>query len=560
MLEMQGVAFKPRAFERAALSIADMAEDLAVIYEKGGTKALEEVPGVGKSLAEMIEEYIKIRRIKEYQNLKKKIPVDIEGLTKVEGIGPKGVYKLYKKLGIRTLGQLEKAAKAGQIRDLEGFGAKSEEKILKGLDFVKKHSGRYVLGYILPEVRAIVERLDKHPHIQKVMAAGSARRMQETVGDADILITSQKPEAVMDAFVNMPEVGRVVAKGSTKSVVKLKNGLEIDLRVVPTGSFGAALQYFTGDKNHNVEIRKIAMARGYKLNEYGLYKGDKIIAGKTEEEIYKKLGLDYIEPELRTLSGEIEAAQNHKLPRLIEYGSLRGDLQVQTDWTDGENSIEEMAEAARGLGLEYICVTDHTRSLAMTGGSDEKKLLKQMAAIDEINSKLKAKNIKFRILKGAEVNILKDGLLDIDDKVLSKLDVVGAAVHSLFNLPRADQTKRIITAMENPNVDILFHPTGRIINKRPAFDADMDEIIKAARRTGTVLEIDAFADRLDLKDEHIRKAIAAGVKLAIDSDAHSTEHYKYLELGIAQARRGWCEKLDIINAWPLEKMLEFLKK
>ena len=560
LLEMQGVAFKPRAFERAALAIADLGEDLREIYKKGGTKALEEVPGVGKSMAEMIEAYIKTRHIKDYESLKKKIPVDIEGLTKVEGIGPKGVYKLYQELGIRTLVQLEKAAQAGKIRDLEGFGQKSEEKILKGLDFVKKHSGRYVLGYILPEVRAIVSRLDKNPHTQKVVACGSVRRMQETVGDVDILITSPKPEAVIDAFVSMPEVARVVAKGSTKSVVKLTNGLEIDLRVVASESFGAALQYFTGDKNHNIEIRKIAIAHGYKLNEYGLYKGSKMVAGKTEKEIYNKLGLDYIEPELRTLTGEIEVAKNHKLPKLIEYGSLKGDLQVQTDWTDGENSIEEMAEAARQMGLEYICITDHTRSLAMTGGADEKKLTRQMAEIDKINKSSKFQASGFKILKGAEVNILKDGSLDIDDKVLARLDVVGAAVHSLFNLSRADQTKRIVAAMENPNVDILFHPTGRIINKRPAFDVDIDEIIKAAQRTGTVLEIDAFADRLDLKDEYIRKAVEAGVKLAIDSDAHSIEHYKYLELGIAQARRGWATKNNIINAWPLDKMLGFLKK
>ncbi|MFY9492984.1 MAG: DNA polymerase/3'-5' exonuclease PolX [Minisyncoccia bacterium] len=559
MLEMQGVAFKPRAFLRAAAAISDLTQDLEKIYKTGGTKALEEVPGVGKSMAAMIEEYIKNRRIKEYQDLKKKIPVDIEGLTKVEGIGPKGVYKLYQELGIRTLVQLEKAAKAGKIRNLEGFGQKSEEKILKGLEFVKKHSGRYVLGYILPEVRAIVGRLDKNPHTQKVVACGSVRRMQETVGDVDILITSQKPEAVMDVFVSLPEVGRIVAQGRTKSVVKLANGLEIDLRVVAPESFGAAVQYFTGDKNHNVELRKIAIRHGYKLNEYGLYKGDKIVAGATEEEIYKKLGLDFIPPELRTASGEIGAAQEHRLPKLVDYSDLKGDLQIQTDWTDGENSIEEMAEAARRMGLEYICITDHTRSLAMTGGADEKKLLRQMAEIDKINSKIKSQISKFRILKGAEVNILKDGSLDIRDDVLAKLDVVGAAVHSLFNLPRTDQTKRIVTAMENPNVDILFHPTGRIINKRPAFEVDIDEIIKTAQRTGTVLEIDAFADRLDLKDEYVRKAVGAGVKLAIDSDAHSTEHYKYLELGIAQARRGWCEKSDIINAWPLEKMLGFLK-
>ncbi|MEK7078150.1 MAG: helix-hairpin-helix domain-containing protein, partial [Patescibacteria group bacterium] len=427
LLLMQGVAFKPQAFERASLNIESLGEDLADIYKHGGAKALEVVPGVGKSMAEMIEEFIKTGHIKEYQALKKKIPVDIEGLTSVEGIGPKGVYKLYKELGIRTLGQLEKAAKAGQISRLEGFGQKSEEKVLRGIEFIKKHTGRYILGYILPEVRSIVAQLDKNPHTEKVVVAGSARRMQETVGDVDILVTSKKPEAVMNMFVSLPEVGRVMVKGSTKSVVKLKNGLEIDLRVVAPECFGAALQYFTGDKNHNVEIRKIAITKGYKLNEYGLYKGNKIVAGKTEEEIYNKLGLNYIEPELRILSGEIELARNHKLPKLIDYGSLKGDLQIQTDWTDGENSIEEMAQAAMEVGLQYILITDHTKSLAMTGGADEKKLLRQMSEIDELNKSSptlprlrgagKFQDTGFKILKGAEVNILKDGSLDIRDDV-----------------------------------------------------------------------------------------------------------------------------------------------
>lgn len=559
-MDMQGVAFKPQAFERAAQNIENLGEDLADIYKKGGTKALEEIQGVGKSMAEMIEEYVKTRHIKEYQVLKKKIPVDIEGLTSVEGVGPKGVYKLYKELGIRTLSQLEKMAKVGKIRDLDGFGQKSEEKILKGLEFVKKHSGRYILGFVLPEVRQIVSRLEKSQYADKVLLCGSVRRMQETIGDVDILITSKNAKEVMEAFIKMPEVGRVVAHGETKSVVKLKNGLEIDLRVVAPESLGAAAQYFTGDKNHNVEMRKIAIAHGYKLNEYGLYKGEKLVAGKTEEEIYNKLGLEYIEPELRTLTGEIKAAQNHNLPKLINYDDLRGDLQVQTNWTDGENSIEEMAEAAMKMGLEYILITDHTKSLAMTGGSDEKKLMRQMAEIDKINKRSKFQNAGFKILKGAEVNILKDGSLDIDDKTLAKLDIVGVAVHSLFNLSRADQTKRIIKVMENPNVDILFHPTGRIINKRPAYEVDMEGIVKAAKRTGTVLEIDAFADRLDLKDEHIKMATAEGVKLSIDSDAHHIDHIKYLELGIAQARRAWATKVDIINTYPLEKMLGFLKK
>ncbi|MEK9174564.1 MAG: helix-hairpin-helix domain-containing protein, partial [Patescibacteria group bacterium] len=363
LLEMLGAAFKPQAFLRAAENIENLGEDLKDTYRKGGTKALAEIPGVGKSMAEMIEEYIKSNRIKEYQALKKKIPVDVEGLTSVEGIGPKGVYKLYKKLGIKTLADLEKAAKAGKIRNLEGFGQKSEEKILKGLEFVKKHAGRYVLGFMLPEICQIVSRLEKNQYVEKVLLCGSARRMQETIGDVDILVTSKKPKEVMNIFINMPEVDRVVTKGETKSVVKLKNGLEVDLRVVAPESFGAAAQYFTGDKNHNVELRKIAIEKGYKLNEYGLYKIKKsnlknknynskiknkesLIAGESEEDIYHALGMDFIPPEIRTMSGEIEAARDHKLPQLIEYGSLKGNMQTHTDWSDGEASLEKMAEAA----------------------------------------------------------------------------------------------------------------------------------------------------------------------------------------------------------------------
>jgi DNA polymerase (family 10) len=559
MLGMQGVSFKPQAYEKASLVIGELTEDVKDIYKKGGLKDLEKIPGVGKGMAERIEEYIKTEKIKDYENLKKKIPVDIESLNMVEGIGPKGIYKLYNELGIRKLVDLEKAARSGKIRKLEGFGEKSEEKILHGIEFLKKHSGRYILGFVLPEIRLIVSKLESSLYTDKVVVCGSARRMQETIGDVDIVVTSKKPDEVMKFFVGMPEVSNVIEHGDTKGSVRLKNGLEIDLRVIDPESFGAAVQYFTGDKNHNIELRKIAIDKGYKLNEYGLYNGNKIIAGKTEEEIYEKLGMDFIEPEMRMAFCEIEASQNHKLPKLINYDDLKGDLQIQTDWTDGENSIEEMAEAAIKIGLEYIAITDHTKSLAMTGGSDEKKLEKQMEAIEKINSKFKSQNTKFKILKGAEVNILKDGSLDIDDKTLAKLDVVGAAIHSLFNLSKSEQTKRVIKAMENPNVDILFHPICRLINKRSGIDIDIDEIIKAAKRTGTVLEIDAFPDRLDLKDEYVKKVVGIGVKLAIDTDAHSIKHLEYMEFGIAQARRGWAEKTDVINAWPVEKMLGFLK-
>lgn len=556
-LEMKEVPFKPRAYEKAAMAIEALEEDLRNIYKRGGFKALEKIPGVGEGIAKKIEEYIKIGKIKYYENLKKKMPIDLEELLSIEGLGPKMIKKLYKSLRVKNIEDLEKAARAHKIRNLKGFGKKSEENILKGIEFLKKSKGRFVLGFVMPLIKEIKNRLENFKEVEKIEIAGSVRRMKETVGDLDILVVSKKPSKVMDFFTSMPEVVYIYGKGLTKSSVKLVNGMDVDLRVIKKESFGAALQYFTGNKEHNIVLRRIAREKGLKLNEYGLFKNKKRIAGKDEKEIYKVLGLDYIEPELRTNTGEIEAGKKHKLPKLISYNDLKGDLQIQTNWTDGSNSIEEMAEEAQKLGLEYIAITDHTKSLAMIGGSDEKKLIKQMEYIRKLN--LKFKNSKFRILAGAEVNILKDGSLDIKDFVLKKLDVVGAAIHSHFNLPKREQTKRLIRAMENKNVDIIFHPTGRIIKKRKAYELDIDEIIKVAKKTGTILEIDAYPDRLDLKDDYIRKAIELGAKLSISSDAHSINHLHYQYLGIAQARRGWATKNDIINAWPLEKMLKFLK-
>lgn len=574
-LEMEVVPFKPRAYEKAAAAISELSESVFEIYQKGGEKnglrALEEIPGVGVSIAEKIEEFIKTGKIKYHEGLKKKTPVDVRELTRVEGVGAKNVKKLYEKLRIKNIDDLEKAAKAGKIGKLEGFGRKSEENILKGIEFLRQSGNRFILGFAISDLKKIEIRLKSLKEVKKINIAGSARRRRETIGDVDILAASDKPKEVMDFFINMPEVARVYAHGRTKSLVRLRNGMDADLRVVPEESYGAALQYFTGSKDHNIVLRKIAIEKGWKLNEYGLFKVEsgklkvksenkKRIAGEDEKEIYNKLGLEWIEPEMRENQGEIELAQKNELPKLIRYGDLKGDLQIQTNWSDGANTIEEYAEAALEKGLEYILITDHTKRLSVANGLDEKRLMKQMAEIDGINLKLKAKNLKLRILKGSEVDILKDGSLDIDDKVLEKLDIVGASIHSYFNLPKEEQTKRMIKAMENKNVDIIFHPTGRVINRRPAYEIDIDEIIKAAKRTGTVLEIDAFPDRSDLKDEHIRKCAKAGVKMSIDSDAHAIFHMDYLEWGIAQARRGWATKGDIVNAWSLEKMIKFLKK
>lgn len=555
-LEMQDVPFKPRAYERAAQAIEGLGERVADIYRRGGIRAVMAIPGVGESIAEKIEEYLTTGRIKYHAQLRQKTPVELAELSRVEGLGPKSIKKLYQRLGIKNLADLEEAARRGKIRGLPGFGIKSEENILKSIEFLRKSGGRWLLGFVEPEIQQMEEELRHLPGVEKVIIAGSFRRRKETIGDVDILAVSKKPRVIMDYFVKMPRVVRVYAHGETKSAIKIASGLDVDLRVVPAPSYGAALNYFTGSKEHNVALRQIAMQKGYKLNEYGLFRGRRQIAGRTEEDLYAALGMDYIPPEMRENVGEIELAKKHALPRLIGYSDLKGDLQVQTDWSDGSASIEEMAKAAEARGLKYIAITDHTRRLAMARGLDEKRILKQMGEIDRLNRKFAG---KIKILKGSECDILKDGSLDLPDDILAKLDVVGASVHSYFNLPQKEQTERIKRAMANPQVDIIFHPTGRVIERRPAYEVDMAELIQTAKKTGTLMEIDAYPDRLDLKDEHIRECVAAGVKLVIDSDAHAPAHFDYLKYGIAQARRGWAEKKDIANSWPLPQMLKMLK-
>ncbi|NLA08143.1 MAG: DNA polymerase/3'-5' exonuclease PolX [Parcubacteria group bacterium] len=562
-LEMEGEMFKPRVYEKAALAIELLDKPLKDIYKTQGLKGIENIEGVGLSIAEKIEELLKTGELKYYKQLKKKYPIDLENLLRIEGLGPKLIKKLYEKLKIKNIADLEKAAQEGKIRKIEGFGEKTEQNILKSIEFLKQSGNRFILGFVWPEIENIISQLSHLKEVKKIIAAGSIRRMKETIGDLDILIISNNPMPVMDYFVSMPNVFQIIAHGETKSAIRLKNGLDVDLRVVAEESFGAALNYFTGSKNHGIHLREIAMKKNYKLNEYGLFKiknnKEIKIAGKTEKEIYQALGLDYIEPEMREDWGEIELAQNHQLPKLIGYNDLKGDLQIQTNWSDGSNSIEEYIDAALKNNLEYIAITDHTKSLAMTGGCDEKKLLKQIKEIDKINQKLEKEKINFKVLKSAEVNILKDGSLDIDKKVLAQLDFVAAAVHSHFNMTRKEMTERICKAIRNPLVDIIFHPTGRLILKRPPYDLDVDKIINEAKNNNTCLEIDAFPDRLDLKDEHIKKAIEKGVKLSIDSDSHSINHLNYLKFGIAQARRGWVTKNDIINTKPWPEMLKQLK-
>jgi DNA polymerase (family 10) len=558
-LEMKEVAFKPRAFEKAAESIEALEDDISDIYKKGGLKALENIPAVGKGIGERIEEYLKTGRVKDYEKLKKQIPVDVEALSAIEGIGPKLIKLFYQKLKIRNINDLEKAGKAGKLAKLPRSGEKLQAKILKGIEFYKRSHARFLLGVALPLAEEIEKRLNKARGVIKVACAGSLRRKQETIGDLDFLAVSKNPKAVTDFFTAMPEVIHVFAKGPTKTMVQLKNGIAADLRVVGEKSFGAALQYFTGNKDHNIKLRKIAIKKRYKLNEYGLFRGKKQIAGRDEKEIYEKLGLAWMPPEIRNNSGEIEAAQKHKLPKLIDLEDVKGDLQVHSNWTDGSNTIEEMAMAAKKIGYQYIAITDHTKDLAMTGGSDEKKLLKQMATIDKINLK-NWKCGEFRILKGTEVNIRKDGTLDIKNEVLGKLDIVGAAIHSSFNLTKNEQTERLIRSMENQNVDIIFHPTGRLIGKREGIDLDWDKVFETAKKTGTILEINAHPNRLDLNDDNIRHAKNMGIKLSFGTDAHASHELSYMSYGVSQSRRGWVEKKDVINTMSLAEILAFLKK
>lgn len=554
--EIKDDKFRSRAYHRAALTMDNLSRDAKGVYEKGGIKKLKELSGIGEGLAAKIEEYIKTGQVKEHDELKKDIPVNLEELTAVEGVGPKAVKTFYKELGIKDLKGLEAAAKAGHIRELEGFGEKTEQNILQGIGFVKQNGGRRRLGDVLPYAQSVLESIQKLPGVAKADLAGSIRRRQETIGDVDILVAAGNEKKVFDYVSELPQVVKVLGRGDTKLSVHLAQGIDIDIRVVKAQSYGAALQYFTGSKEHNVKVRQIAIEKGYKLNEYGLYKGKKNIAPGTDEcDIYKKLGMACPPPETRTDTGEVEAAQKNKLPKLIDYGSTKGDLQIQTTWTDGKNTIEEYAKAAKEMGLEYIAITDHTKALAMTGGLNEKRLLEHNREVKAVDKKIKG----IRVLSGVECDILKDGSLDIDDEVLSQLDVVGISVHSYFTLSREEQTKRVIKAISNPNADIFFHPTGRRINKRAPIDVDMEAVIKAAKETGTILEINAHPERLDLKDEHIRMAVEAGVKMCINTDAHSVEGLQYMHYGISQARRGWAKASDIINTLPVDEFLKMLK-
>ncbi len=551
ILEIQGeIVFKVRAYQKAAETIANFAGDIAHLSEK----ELSELPGIGKAIAQKTRELVETGKLKYYEDLKKSEYAPLVELLQIQSVGPKHARLLYDRLGVKTISDLEKAAQQGKIKGLAGMGSKTEENILKGINALRKHKERIPIGEILPKVEIIYAELKKLKEVKNILIAGSLRRFKETIGDADILIASEKPKPIMDAFVKLPEVSQILSQGETKSSIITEDGFQVDLRVVEPESFGAAAHYFTGSKSHNVKIRTLAVKKGIKVNEYGIFKGKKRIASKTEEEVYQALGMQWVPPEIREDGGEIELALKHKIPKLIELKDIKGDLQMHTTWSDGWNSIEEMAEAGRKCGYEYIAITDHSPTLGITKGLTEDKIYKQIEEIKKINKKFKG----FKILTGIEVDIRDNGQLDLPNSVLKELDIVVASIHTKFNLPKEQMTKRIIKALENEVVDILGHPTGRLLGKREPYEVDMKKIIDAAKANKKVLELNGCPDRLDLNDIYLRQAKEKGVKIAISTDSHKNLHLSdWMRYGVGMARRGWLEKKDVVSTLPLEKFLKF---
>jgi len=555
LLEIKGVRFKPHAYRRAAMAIETLPEDVADVAREG---RLGDIPGVGRGIAEKIEEIVKTGRLAYLESLRRELPAGVQELIRIEGIGPKKATVLTRDLGIRSIDDLEAAAKAGRIRDLPGFGEKTEQNILAGIRMSRTAKERYLLGYILPIAREIEERLRGLAAVRQVSLAGSTRRRKETIGDLDILAASARPEEVMEAFVALPGVVRVLARGTTKTSVVLATGIQVDLRVVEERQFGAALQYFTGSKEHNIALRKLAIARNWRLNEYGLVDlaDNRTIAGEDEAGVYRALGLAWIEPELREDRGELEAARTGTLPDIVGYDAIRGDLHVHTRWSEGVHSIGDMAEAATALGYEYIAICDHAETLHIARGLSPERLANQMREIEQINRE----GGSVTVLTGTECNIGMDGSVDLPDSVLADLDVVVASVHSGFKQPERAMTERVVTAMHNDHVDIIGHPTGRILLTREPYRIDIAAVAKNAAVLGVLLEIDAFPGRLDLSDVNARLARDAGARFSLGSDAHNRENLRYMEFGVATARRGWLTADDIANTRPLAGLRELLTR
>jgi DNA polymerase (family 10) len=559
LLDIEGEnPFRIRAYRNAARIVGSLPRNVADMVKEG--EDLTQFSGIGKDLAEKIKEIVGTGTLGQLKELEEKTPPELSRLMKIEGLGPKRVQVLHRKLGINDLDGLRKAVEAHKIQKVEGFGEKTEQMILEALEQVKGGGEKERVKLVVAEQIAndYVDYLQKEKGVKDIDVAGSYRRRKETVGDLDILVTCKKGSKVMDHFVEYEDVSKVISKGTTRSSVVLRSGLHVDLRLVPDVSYGAALHYFTGSKDHNIAVRSLGVKRGLKINEYGVFKGEKEawVAGRTEEEVYKQVDLPYIEPELRENWGEIEAAQKGKLPKLITVKDIRGDLHVHTKETDGRLSIEEMVQGAKDRGYEYVAITDHSKRVTMARGLDAKRLAKQIEAIDKLNGKMK----EITILKSIELDILEDGSLDLPDDILKELDQTVCSVHYNRNLSRKRMTDRIIRAMDNPYFNIFSHPSGRLIGERKAYEVDLEEVMKAAKERGCFLEVNAHPDRLDLDDHNCKMAKDMGVMLVISTDAHNTSDLDFMRFGVYQGRRGWLEKGDVLNTRPLKDLSKLLKR
>lgn len=555
LLEIKGEnPFRIRAYRRAAQNIEGLAKDVAETPKD----ELRKIPGIGQDLADKIEEYVKTGKLQSYEDLKKEVPEGLSTLLSVPSLGPKTAKLLFEKLNVKDVETLERLAREHKLIGLPGIKEKTEENILKGIEMLKRGMERQPLGKVLPIANDILEHLRKKASVKKLSVAGSIRRWKETIKDIDILVTSENPKEVMKAFVHLPHVKEILMQGPTKSSVIIHEGLQVDLRVVEEESFGAALAYFTGSKAHNIRLREMAVKSGLKINEYGIFreKDDKKLGGKEEEDVYRILGLPYIPPEMREDTGEIEAALSGRLPKLVEIGDIKGDLHVHSKWSDGSHDFEELVTEARKRGYQYIAITDHSKGLGIARGLTAERLMEEKKQIDALNKKLKG----FSLLTGIEVDIRSDGKLDLPDDVLKKMDIVVASIHSGFKQSREQLTKRLVSAMKKPFVSIIAHPTGRLIGERDSYDIDINEVLKIAKETGTIIEINAYPLRLDLNDVYARMAKEMGIPLVISTDAHLLSHFEYMNYGVSIARRGWLEKEDILNTLSYNALIKALKK
>lgn len=549
ILEIEGDnPFRIRAYRNAARTLGGFGRDLGELVRSG--EDLTRLPSIGRDLAAKIEEIVATGECAALKRLRRQVPAAVAELLDIPGLGPKRVRALYHELDIHSREQLARACNTGAVRSLPGFGAKTERRILQAIKGTAGEARRFQRAIAEQYAEGVIDWLRQGPGVERVGAAGSYRRARDTVGDLDILAVAADGAAAMAHFLAYDEIAHVVSHGETRSTVYLKSEIQVDLRVVKAASFGAALHYFTGSRAHNIAVRRLGQRQGLKINEYGVYRGKRRVAGRAEEEVYAAVGLPWIAPELRENAGEIEAARQHALPELIERADLRGDLHCHTRASDGHAGLREMAEAARAAGLEYLAITDHTQHLRVAHGLDSSRLLRQMDKIDELNEAIEG----IVLLKGAEVDIYEDGALDLPEDVLARLDVVVGAVHSRFDLPRAQQTRRVLRALACPHLDILAHPAGRLIGGREPMELDMPRIVRRAREAGVVLELNASPDRLDLTDVYCRMARDEGARIAINSDAHGTGQFANLRFGVAQARRGWLERGDVVNTRPLKQL------